>query len=608
MSTVTSINPTTGNAAGGDSATIIGTGFLNATTGATGDVTFISGGVQATSPGFVVDDATIQLVTPPWSGATPLAVDIRVVQKDGNFAALVAAFTYTPIPPPPLTITSPLPPQATINRAYSWSMTAANGSPPYSWAVTSGTLPPGLSLAASTGVISGTPTTAGNYPYTITVTDSLSATAGADQTITVRAAAGVDSFTPHSGPGFESRNITIMGWNLMGATSVTFNGFPGSNMVVAASSDPTDDTIITVDSPVLGFGDAIVLVWVGSVSYLVGTYNYFRPPPPDPEPPGPGGVPMHQGRCLALAQIDDDLVLSNILDLMDYDTNGIIVDNVDLGFPDVREDVGVWPDADGDWDFTRFFGSRGITLGGTLVDSARGTRSMSLKALVPFLQLTNRPVLLYCFDADDDVVYIQIRAAGYSGAITNPIITKWSAQWKCPDGRAYSMVQKTITIVPVDFGALGRIYAEPQPDPGPPGTVTIALPMSTQSGFLHDRHYPGSRGVNLGNALNEGTAPSWPIFQIFGQCTGPYFENETTGQTFGMLSNYVVNSGEVLTIDTRARAVYLGPNPDSTRYNYVDFSRSSWWPLQPGDNEIRFDPASAGNDAQMTVTWQDAYI
>ena len=51
-------------------------------------------------------------------------------------------------------------------------MTATGGGAPYAWSVVSGALPVGLSLHATTGAISGTPTTAGTYDFTIRVRDA----------------------------------------------------------------------------------------------------------------------------------------------------------------------------------------------------------------------------------------------------------------------------------------------------------------------------------------------------------------------------------------------------------------------------------------------------
>lgn len=60
-----------------------------------------------------------------------------------------------------------------INIAYSYQLVVTGGRTPYLWALAtgSGPLPPGLALNPVTGVISGTPTATGQFPFTVTVTD-----------------------------------------------------------------------------------------------------------------------------------------------------------------------------------------------------------------------------------------------------------------------------------------------------------------------------------------------------------------------------------------------------------------------------------------------------
>src|SRR5208283_3930826 len=71
----------------------------------------------------------------------------------------------------PLNISTTTLPVGAIGDVYKEGLLATGGQQPFTWTIDSGALPPGLSLTTD-GVISGTPTTVGNYGFTLRVTDS----------------------------------------------------------------------------------------------------------------------------------------------------------------------------------------------------------------------------------------------------------------------------------------------------------------------------------------------------------------------------------------------------------------------------------------------------
>jgi hypothetical protein len=72
----------------------------------------------------------------------------------------------------PLSVTTTTLPNGAQGAAYSTTVQATGGQAPYAWSLISGALPPGLSLSATSGTISGTPTTAGTFNFTLRATDS----------------------------------------------------------------------------------------------------------------------------------------------------------------------------------------------------------------------------------------------------------------------------------------------------------------------------------------------------------------------------------------------------------------------------------------------------
>jgi len=108
--------------------------------------------------------------------------------------AIVGSTTLT-VQPATLTIGTASVPAGTIGLAYSATLAGTGGTSPYSWSLASGALPPGLTLAAATGVISGTPTGAGTFSFTVKLTDSGSPAQNATKALTITTVAAPTVFT-----------------------------------------------------------------------------------------------------------------------------------------------------------------------------------------------------------------------------------------------------------------------------------------------------------------------------------------------------------------------------------------------------------------------------
>ncbi len=83
-------------------------------------------------------------------------------------------------------IITPSLPNGLVGVPYTTTLAAMGGTAPYTWSVKAGSnLPAGLTLAAATGIISGTPTAAGDSTFTIRVEDNSAVKKAAEKTFTV---------------------------------------------------------------------------------------------------------------------------------------------------------------------------------------------------------------------------------------------------------------------------------------------------------------------------------------------------------------------------------------------------------------------------------------
>ena len=154
---------------------------LVATGGSGGGYTWAVTSGSALPPGLSLSSGGVLSGKPTVSGTTSVNVTVTDSVSDKASATLSIG-----IDGPGLVISTPKHLNAYIGSSYSITMKATGGSGKgYTWALGSGSaLPAGFGLSAA-GVLSGNPTVADSTNFTVTVTDSASATSSANFSLNV---------------------------------------------------------------------------------------------------------------------------------------------------------------------------------------------------------------------------------------------------------------------------------------------------------------------------------------------------------------------------------------------------------------------------------------
>ncbi|KRA73095.1 hypothetical protein ASD78_16040 [Lysobacter sp. Root667] len=179
----------------------------------------------------------------------------NAIGADLNNVALSCVTVTTTIAPTTL-------PNPVYNTAYSQTLTASSangGTAPYTFALSAGALPPGLSLSAA-GVLSGTPTAAGTFNFTVQATSSNGFSGTRAYSVTVAkiaqaiAAFAANPAAPTYAPG--------------GTFTVSASGGGSGNPVVFASTTPAVCTVAGSTVTMQGAGScALTANQAGNANY-----------------------------------------------------------------------------------------------------------------------------------------------------------------------------------------------------------------------------------------------------------------------------------------------------------------------------------------------------
>jgi len=196
------------------------------TTGGTGSLSFSATGFVP--PGLTLNSAGVLSGMPTVTGSygfTVTAVDTLGASGSRNYTVVIN--------PIPSLLTTSLANWTAGLAAYSQMISASGGTGSLLFTAT-GSLPPGLTLSGA-GVISGTPTTAGNYDFTVTATDAVGAGSSKTYLVVINPAIAITT------PALVNWTAGLAGFSL----TISATGGTGS-LVFSATGTPPGLTLSSV--------------------------------------------------------------------------------------------------------------------------------------------------------------------------------------------------------------------------------------------------------------------------------------------------------------------------------------------------------------------------
>lgn len=150
---------------------VVGTAYSQLLTSSGGVAPYTYTRAGTLPPGLVLGAGGSLTGTPTTAGLYSFTV--TSVDAHGCPGSQAYTVAVTSVSGPVVTVGPVNLPAGTVSTPYTAPVVASGGTPSYTYSISSGTLPPGLTLNSATGAITGTPTGAGTFNFTITATDSL---------------------------------------------------------------------------------------------------------------------------------------------------------------------------------------------------------------------------------------------------------------------------------------------------------------------------------------------------------------------------------------------------------------------------------------------------
>lgn len=263
---------------------------------------------------------------------------------------------------------------------------------------------------------------------------------------------------------------------------------------------------------------------------------------------------------------------------------GVFLQSLNAPMPAIREISDDRTDDDGTRDSTEFHGARSCSIDLRVTENARLVED----ELTRYLNPRSRPYLVVADDEWSQTRRLGLRVDQYDAPLGVDLPRRMrdiQVAWKVPTGiwEADDLAQETLAAdIP---STTGRTYPR-----------------------THAWAYAATMSTGAATVTNLGSIPSHFVARLYGPCSAPSLVNETTGEEVTFTSSLTLAAGEYVEIDTRERTAYLNSETAQSRLAYVDFTATSWWRIEPGDQQIRYAPTSPSAGSAAVIEYRPAWL
>lgn len=258
----------------------------------------------------------------------------------------------------------------------------------------------------------------------------------------------------------------------------------------------------------------------------------------------------------------------------------IILNSLELGYPDIRASAQPIAGAHGTFDTTRFMGARTVTAEVTLPQgpAADPAEDVLKRCMNPGLRLwlyAQRPG----WTAERRIL---IRGGPYTCAPGT--VRQAQMVFTAPSGLLEDALPTTLTLTPSGSATGGF-------------TFPISFPLTIGSGLIS-----GAALVDVGGDIEVP-----PVIDIYGPCSNPLVRCVDTGAQIRF--NMTISDTDFLRVDMGARTANLNGDPNQPRFSQLDFASSSWWSLPVGpDVQVVFSPTSPSGGCKAVLSFRPRWL